>query len=171
MASAIQINWAYPFFPSPCVLSFCSYYVTIDYIICKEKPKNRSRHFFDEELLPDADAEGIFLLMQLTLKKLENILYAPSGSYQKWTTSPQADGVSRLEFILFRPLGRSIILIYPDTLRYRDSFNLQILMRFAFTIWVLRIKALKEQEAMSDPKLPFPTNWNAGHRPHFFELF
>jgi len=30
--------------------------------------------------------------------------------------------------------GRSIILIYPDTLRYRDSFNLQILIRFTFKI-------------------------------------
>jgi len=30
---------------------------------------------------------------------------------------------------------------YPDTLRYRDSFNLQILMHLAFKIWVLRKKS------------------------------
>ena len=32
------------------------------------------------------------------------------------------------------PQGVEYLLIYPDTLRYRDSFNLQILMRYAFKI-------------------------------------
>jgi hypothetical protein len=34
----------------------------------------------------------------------------------------------------YLPAGWQVRLIYPDTLRYRDSFDLQISMRFTFEI-------------------------------------
>ena len=39
-----------------------------------------------------------------------------------------------IEFLFYRCKHRSIKLIYPDTLRYRDSFNLQISMHSVFEI-------------------------------------
>jgi hypothetical protein len=44
-------------------------------------------------------------------------------------------GIKRSLFV-YQCKHRSIKLIYPDTLGYRDSFDLQISMRFTFEIRV-----------------------------------
>jgi hypothetical protein len=53
--------------------------------------------------------------------------------FQMNYTAAELRGIKE-ESILFRCKQRSIKLIYPDTLRYRDSFNLQISMRYVFEI-------------------------------------
>jgi hypothetical protein len=53
--------------------------------------------------------------------------------FQMNYTAAELRGIKK-ESLLFRCKQRRIKLIYPDTLRYRDSFNLQISMRYVFEI-------------------------------------
>lgn len=58
----------------------------------------------------------------------------------------------KLQFCLITIQASEYYLIYPDTLRYRDSFDHQITVRFSPVIWVLLNKTNPRNQWLQGPK-------------------